>query len=56
MHNQKIYWNSFEVAKVAFRRTTTFNRTILQRSAYYEINFAERKKPTVFVAHIKCAM
>lgn len=40
MHNQKIYWNSFEVAKVAFRRVTLYSiehakHFTMHRTPYY---------------------
>lgn len=54
MHNQKIYWNSFEVAKVASRRTTIFNRTISKRSTYHKINFAtvEKERGQLCLLHV----
>lgn len=39
MHNQKIYWNSFEVAKVTFRRSLAlpFYSTAILQIHIYEI-------------------
>lgn len=33
MHNQKIYWNSFEVAKVTFRRSLA--RALILFNSYF---------------------